>query len=435
VLQFQRALDEAQETEDARDYAARLTEAKKRPRVRIHSFHRWYGKLVPAIPAAAIELWSEPGELVLDPFSGSGTTLVEARVAGRASEGTDVNPLATLLTRVKTRALEPERLKSATEDLVERFAANDGADWRERLPQLPNREHFYPDPVARDLVRLFDAAGAEPDEDLREWQLALTSAINKDVSNADKRHVFPGVSKAMRALIAEGWRGDVATRLTRALSDRLSWSRELFEKASEAPAALIHDGPASALAGEAGRAALLVTNPPYVYSIRWVETFKLEAWWLGLVHSREELQTLDRAMLGTERLDDRSALSDDELDRLPAQCTREALVALAETGEHRRARVVQAFVHGLEASLAAAARTLRPGGRALVKIAPSRLKTAIVPTPEACVEILEAQGLELTGVVHDEYAQGSRSLTSARNWYSGRMDADAICILRKRETP
>jgi SAM-dependent methyltransferase len=433
MLQLRRALDEAQGTEDARDYAARLAEAKERPRVRIHSFHRWYGKLVPAIPSAAIELWTAPGESVLDPFSGSGTSLVEARVAGRGSEGTDVNPLATLLARVKTRAIEPERLEAAAVGLLERYRENDGAHWRELIPPVPNREHFYPDPVARDLVRLLEAANAEEDPELREWMLALGSAINRDVSNADVRHVFPGVSKNMRALIAGGWRGDVTQRLTRALADRLAWSRELFERASGAPAAVVHDGPASALAGEPGRNALIVTNPPYVSSIRWVETFKLEAWWLGLVKSRAELHDLDRAMLGTERLDERSALSDDELDRLPAPCTREALLALGEAGEHRRARVVQAFVHGLEASLAAAARTLRPGGRALVKVAPSRLKTAVVPTPEACVEILEAQDLELTGVVNDSYDQGSRSLTAARNWYSGRMDADAICLLRKRD--
>ena len=36
-------------------------------------------------------------------------------------------------------------------------------------------------------------------------------------------------------------------------------------------------------------------------------------------------------------------------------------------------------------------------------------------------------------MVADDYAPGSRSLTAARNWYSGRMDADAICLLRKRE--
>lgn len=434
MLQLQRALDEAQGTEDARDYAARLADAKERPRVRIHSFHRWYGKLVPAIPAAAIELWSAPGELVLDPFAGSGTTLVEARVAGRAAEGTDVNPLATLLSRVKTRALEPGRLEAAATALLERYRGNDGADWRDHLPPVPNREHFYPDAVARDLVRLLQAASAEQDPELRDWMLALGSAINRDVSNADVRHVFPGVSKNMRSLIAGGWRGDVTSRLARALADRLSWSRELSERAADSPPAIVHDGPASALGGRAGRARLIVTNPPYVSSIRWVETFKLEAWWLGLVRSRAELQALDRAMLGTERLDDRSPLSDEELERLPAPCTRAALLALGEAGEHRRARVVQAFVHGLAASLSAAARALEPGGRALVKVAPSRLKTAVVPTPEACVEILEGQGLELTGVVNDSYAPGSRSLTSARNWYSGRMDADAICLLRKRKS-
>jgi len=55
VLQLQRALDQAQGTEDARDYSARLADAKARARVRVHGFHRWYGKLVPAIRKALEE--------------------------------------------------------------------------------------------------------------------------------------------------------------------------------------------------------------------------------------------------------------------------------------------------------------------------------------------------------------------------------------------
>ena len=431
MLQLGRALDEAQDTVDAREFAARLAEAKERPRLRMHAFHRWYGKLVPAIPAAAIEAWSRPGELVLDPFAGSGTTLLEARVAGRAAEGCDVNPLATLLARVKTRVLDPERLDAAAEALLARYREGVAEDWRRRLPRVPNREHFHPDAVARDLVRLLDAARAEPEEELREWMLALASAINRDVSNADTRHVFPGVSKRMRALIAGGWRGDVTTRLARALADRLSWSRELHARAPTGGRVTVHEQPAGELRGRAGRSSLIVTNPPYVSSIRWVETFKLEAWWLGLVRSRAELQALDRAMLGTERLEESSAPGAAEIERLPAACAREPVARLAADGEGKRARVVQRFVIGLHRALESAARTLRSGGRAVVKVAPSRLKQVLVPTPQLCVELLEGCGLELTGVVEDGYAPGSRSLSTARNWYSGRMDADAILLLRK----
>jgi SAM-dependent methyltransferase len=436
VLKLRGALAEARDTAEARVFASRLADAKSRPRPGIHSFHRWYGKLIPAIPAAAIEAWTSPGQLVLDPFCGSGTTLVEALVAGRAAEGTDVNPLATLLSRVKTRVLAPERLEDAARDAAARLEADDGADWRTGLPAMPNREHFHPDPVARDLVRLLDAVRREPELELREWLEALVSAINRDVSNADTRHVFPGVSKRMRALIADGWRGDVPSRWARALKDRLAWSRELHAAVPlDAPPVVVRDGPAASLPGPPGRAALVVTNPPYVSSIRWVETFKLESWWLGLVRARGDLQALDRAMLGTERLDHRTPPTADELDRLPAPCARPALERLLAAGEARRARVVLTFLTGLSDSLSAAARALRPGGRFVLKIAPSRLRGVVVPTPEACAEILQAEGLELAGVVEDDYDATSRSLTPARNWYSGRMDADAILVLRRPDEP
>ena len=58
---------------------------KEQPRIPVHSFHRYFGKLIPGIPAFAIDTFTKEGDLVLDPFSGSGTTVVEARERNRES--------------------------------------------------------------------------------------------------------------------------------------------------------------------------------------------------------------------------------------------------------------------------------------------------------------------------------------------------------------
>src|SRR5437868_4039724 len=68
-----------------------------------HGIHPYPAKFIPQIPRALIELY-HPGDNspVLDPFCGSGTTLVEACAAKIPSVGIDLNPLATLVAKVKT---------------------------------------------------------------------------------------------------------------------------------------------------------------------------------------------------------------------------------------------------------------------------------------------------------------------------------------------
>ena len=67
-----------------------------------HNFYRYPARFSPKLVRAAIDAFTEPGDLVLDPFVGGGTTLVEAMVSGRHAVGTDISSLATFVSEVKT---------------------------------------------------------------------------------------------------------------------------------------------------------------------------------------------------------------------------------------------------------------------------------------------------------------------------------------------
>src|SRR5690348_14082790 len=67
-----------------------------------HTFYKYPARFSPEFARAAIETFSKPGEIVLDPFMGGGTTLIEALAAGRHAVGSDINSLACFVTRVKT---------------------------------------------------------------------------------------------------------------------------------------------------------------------------------------------------------------------------------------------------------------------------------------------------------------------------------------------
>ena len=70
----------------------------------VHGIHPYPAKFIPQIPRQLIEILApSAGSVVFDPFCGSGTTLVEAQSAGYSSVGVDLNPIATLIARTKTR--------------------------------------------------------------------------------------------------------------------------------------------------------------------------------------------------------------------------------------------------------------------------------------------------------------------------------------------
>jgi DNA methylase len=75
-----------------------------------HNFYRYPARFSPHFARAAIESFSRPGEVVLDPFMGGATTLVEARALGRHAAGSDINSLSVFLAKVKTTLLSEDDL-------------------------------------------------------------------------------------------------------------------------------------------------------------------------------------------------------------------------------------------------------------------------------------------------------------------------------------
>ncbi|MFQ6056141.1 MAG: DNA methyltransferase, partial [Methanosarcinales archaeon] len=67
-----------------------------------HGLHQYPARMIPQIPHQLIPKFSKTGDLILDPFSGSGTVLAESILYGRYAIGVDINPLACLISKVKS---------------------------------------------------------------------------------------------------------------------------------------------------------------------------------------------------------------------------------------------------------------------------------------------------------------------------------------------
>lgn len=103
-----------------------------------HNFYRYPARFSPKLVRAAIDAFTEPGDLVLDPFVGGGTTLVEAMVSGRHAIGADISSLATFVSEVKTTILSEAELARLSR-WVERAA--DDINISERV----ERDHRHED--------------------------------------------------------------------------------------------------------------------------------------------------------------------------------------------------------------------------------------------------------------------------------------------------
>jgi len=75
-----------------------------------HGYHRYPAKFIPQIVSRLAEKYTNEGDLIVDPFGGCGTTLVESKVMGRPSVGVDINPVAVLITKAKITPIDPQKI-------------------------------------------------------------------------------------------------------------------------------------------------------------------------------------------------------------------------------------------------------------------------------------------------------------------------------------
>ncbi|PXF56378.1 MAG: hypothetical protein C4B59_16995 [Candidatus Methanogaster sp.] len=117
----------------------------------VHRLHPYLGKFIPQLVEIFLRKYFTSGQIVLDPFCGSGTTLVQANELGINAVGCDVSSFNVLLCRVKTARYDLTRARREVLDILERVRlatqldANQLTLWpvESTLPELSNVDNEY----------------------------------------------------------------------------------------------------------------------------------------------------------------------------------------------------------------------------------------------------------------------------------------------------
>lgn len=248
-----------------------------------HDVHPYPAKYIPQIPASLICRLSLPGELILDPFGGSGTTATEAVRLGRRSVSVDANPLATLIGRVKTSGIEDgdkirlERLASAVQtyalDTAPAIRISAVQNW---VPDIPNIKKWFSPIVTAELAcirQLIEKLTEGRSKDIA--SLALSRIIVR-VSNQDSETRYVAKEKSL-----------VPHFTIRAFLDSLQAIYRRVEQFSELGTlgeALFFTGDSRHVMADGmtpESVGLIVTSPPYPNATDYHLYHRFRIFWLG----------------------------------------------------------------------------------------------------------------------------------------------------------
>jgi len=154
-----------------------------------HGFHTYPAMMIPQIARRLIETYGKNSEVILDPFMGSGTAILEAMLNKnfKKAYGIDINPLALLISKVKTTAINSEILKEEYEKLIKK-CNNDkiGVNFKRKeikKPNFFNIEFWFKPQVINDLAIIKSNINKIEDKDVKDFFLVIFSEIVRRVSN------------------------------------------------------------------------------------------------------------------------------------------------------------------------------------------------------------------------------------------------------------
>lgn len=351
------------------------------------AFHEWY-RFVLSFPPHLVQEYIEDFGLgdqsvILDPFCGTGTTLVESKLKGISSFGTEANPFAHFATLVKTDwEIDPDLLYSQSYevaeialDILRRQGIDDAIPFDGNISDLPLRQlspeqnklilsgSISPIPLHKALVLLECLERYKTERAYHHQLLAIASIL---VFTASNLHFGPEVGVGqpkVDAPVISSWLakiGEMANDL-RTVTNRNHTNAQVYFADARCLDAVLPPRSVDAV----------ITSPPYPNEKDYTRITRLESVVLGFIRTRADLQAFKKGLIRSNTRNVYKADDDDkwirdhpEIERI-ADAIERRRIELGKTSgfEKLYARVTKLYFGGMARHLAALRSVLRPNAQ------------------------------------------------------------------------
>lgn len=393
--------------------------------------HDWY-RFVLSFPPHLVRNYLQrfgigSDHTVLDPFCGTGTTIVECKKLGIPSVGVEANPFAHFASAVKTDwSPDPDGLLKHAREVAElareklqsegfedeptlplfRRARTAGPDYPTVLRKLPLEKEqllltnsISPLPLHKTLVLLACLDQTHNDEYRKHELLALGTALVHSISNL---HFGPEVGVAPAkpdSPVVAPWLAMVET---------MAADLRSLHKMDGTPTAVQHaDARQISQLLPSATVDAVITSPPYPNEKDYTRTTRLESVLLGFISSKSDLQALKQGLVRSNTRgvykgddDDRWVADHDEIQRI-ARAIEERRVELGKTSgfERQYHKVTKLYFGGMARHFAELRFVLRPGAQlAYVVGDQASYLRVMIRTGQLLADIAESLGYQVVGI-------------------------------------
>ena len=335
-----------------------------------------------------LESRARPELPVLDPFCGTGTTLLTCAELGIACATLDVNPFLVWLARAKTAKYSIDSLTQAgslLEEMSRAALARGSAPW---LPALYQIEKWWGKPALHALGRAFAvlrrSSADKPARDLAKLAFCRTLIISANVSFGHQSMSF--VQEEQKSASAR----NVSVALREAFTPILKAAAIALPRSPRR----VHLGDARTVAKHVGRAVFgtIITSPPYANRMSYVRELRPYMYWLGYLEQPSDAGDLDWRAIGgtwgsaTSRVATWQSKRDSPLAELDV-ITRE----IARNSDVLARYVSKYFVDMLE-HVNSLSSVVAPGGQVHYVVGNSKFFDVVLPVERIFAEIFELCG-------------------------------------------